>query len=127
MFPIGTIIKWVVIGSAISMLGIGANKLYNMHKDAITLAVNDTKKTIVLEQNELQRERENDLREQSREDLEAIQVELIVERRKVSDMKKMLLIDHDLDNLLQKKPGLIINIVNKGTEEYYRELEEITQ
>lgn len=127
MFAMGNIVKWVVIGSVISMLGLGVNKLYNMHKDAITIAVNDTKKTIVLEQNELQRERENDLREQSREDLEVIQVELRTERKKVSNLKQMLLIDHDLDNLLQKKSGLILIRVNKGTEAYYRELEEITQ
>lgn len=127
MFPIGTIVKWVVIGTIVTAISLGVAKVYDMHLDAIDMAVNDTKKTIVLEQNKLQREREDDLREQSREDLEAIEVELIVERKKVSDLKQMLLIDHDLDNLLQKKPGLILIRVNRGTEAYYRELEEITQ
>ena len=50
-----------------------------------------------------------------------------VERDKVSNLQRQLLIDHDLDRLLQRKPGLILPRVNRGTEEVLKELEEITQ
>ncbi len=33
---------------------------------------------------------------------------------------------HDLDNLSLKKPGLIENIINKGTEKVFRDLEDLT-
>jgi len=39
----------------------------------------------------------------------------------------MLLVEHDLDRLLQRKPGLILPRVNKGTEDYFKALEAATQ
>lgn len=33
---------------------------------------------------------------------------------------------HDLDNLSLKKPGLIENIINKGTKKVFRDLEDLT-
>lgn len=100
---------------------------WEAHLDTVDAAVNSAKKSIILEQNEFRKEREEELRQKSRKDLEVLETSLKAQRRKVSDLERMLFVDHDLDKLLQKKPGLILNIVNKGTVEYYAELEEITQ
>lgn len=127
MFPVGTIVKWVIIGGIISTLAYGLNRVYEYHLDQIDAAVNTVKVEMALEQNELINTREKELRQESAEEKERIEVELKVERAKVTDLKRMLLIDHDLDRLLQRKPGLILPIVNKGTAKYFKELEEITQ
>lgn len=127
MFPIGTIVKWVAIAGIVSTMAYGLNRVYEYHLDQIDAAVNTVKVEMALEQNELINTREKELRQESALEKERIEVELRVERAKVTDLKRMLQIDHDLDRLLQRKPGLILPIVNKGTAKYFKELEEITQ
>lgn len=127
MIPVGTIIKWVVIGSIFAGLTFGAKSIYNYHLNEINEAVQQTQVRIVLEQEQLRKEFEKELLEKSRLEKENIQKELKFERKKVTDLQRMLLIDHDLDRLLQRKPGLILTRVNSGTEEVLKELEELTQ
>ena len=38
-------------------------------------------------------------------------------------LEKQLLIDHDLDAILQRKPDLAVKIVNNGTAEVFLEFE----
>lgn len=127
MIPIGGIVKWVAILSVVTLIGAGLNKVYEYHLDQIDAAVVAQQLESALAQNEAVRLREEELRNISRKDRELIEVELQVERSKVNDLQRMLLIDHDLDRLLQRKPGLILPRVNKGTEEFYKTLEEVTQ
>jgi hypothetical protein len=127
MFPVSTIVKWVVIGSIVTMLGVAVKKGYEYHLDQIDFAVNAAKTSLVLEQNALQKEREESLRAESIREKKVIETALKVERAKVTDLQRMLLINHDLDKLLQAKPGLILTRVNAGTEAYFKELEEATQ
>ena len=127
MIGIGPAFKWGAILIIVSLLAKGVSMGWEAHLDAIDMAVNDAKKTLVLEQNEFRKEREDVLRETSKVEKEIIEAELKIERNRVSSLQRMLFVDHDLDKLLQKKPGLILIRVNAGTEEYYKELEEITQ
>jgi hypothetical protein len=109
------------------MLGVAVKKGYEYHLDQIDFAVNAAKTSLVLEQNALQKEREESLRAESIREKKVIETALKVERAKVTDLQRMLLINHDLDKLLQAKPGLILTRVNAGTEAYFKELEEATQ
>ena len=127
MIPVGTIIKWSVIGMIVVALGVGAKTAYNYHLDEINKAIEQTQTRIVLEQEQARKAFEQELREESKLEKEKIQKELDLERKKVTDLQRMLLIDHDLDRLLQRKPGLILTRVNEGTEEVLKELEELTQ
>jgi 5-bromo-4-chloroindolyl phosphate hydrolysis protein len=114
----------VLISAGLTILGITA---FNWHtrilNDAVTAATN----VIALEQQIKSDEREKELLEIAKEDLEVVERQLRVEKQKVVKLEKQLLIEHDLDKLLQQKPGLILSRVNEGTAKYFQELEEITQ
>ena len=123
----GSMIKWLAIAAIVATIGAGVAKGYEYHLDQIDLAVNTAKIETALEEARLGKIREDELRESARVDKERIEAELVIERRKVNNLQRMLLVDHDLDKLLQSKPGLILPRVNKGTEDYFAELEKITQ
>lgn len=127
MIGIGTAIKWFAILAIVSALGVGIKAGYNYHLEQIDEAINTAKLEFAIEKQEALAAREEALREISRADREAIEKELMLERARLKDIQRMLLIDHDLDRLLQRKPGLILPRVNKGTEDVLMELEEITQ
>ena len=127
MIGIGTAIKWVAIAGIITAIGVGINKGYEYHLDQIDNAVNTAKLEFAVEKQEALSAREDELRKIATADRDAIEIELEKERAQVSDLRRMLLIDHDLDRLLQRKPGLIIPRVNKGTENVLMELEELTK
>ena len=127
MIGIGSIVKWVAIAGIVTAIGVGINKGYEYHLDQIDLAVANNARVLALASAERLTERERELRTQSKEDKELIEQELKVERARVTDLQRMLLVDHDLDRLLQQKPGLILPRVNKGTEAYFKALEDATQ
>lgn len=111
----------------VSGLTYGGYKVYNYHLNAIEQAVNTVKLELAVETQKAVDKREKILLEKANQEKELIETELAKERKRVSDLQRMLLIDHDLDRLLQRKPGLILPRVNKGTEEYFKELEEATR
>ena len=127
MIGIGSIVKWIAIAGIVSTIGYGIKSGYEYHLDQIDLAV--TKAQLV--SNEQARiiatEREQFLRDKAKEERAIIEAELIIQRNRLNDLQRMLLIEHDLDRLLQRKPGLILPRVNTGTENVLRELEELTQ
>lgn len=120
-------IKIAGIGVGIAAITFAGYKVYNYHLDAIERAVDTVKLELAVEAQEAVNKREQELLEKARQEKELIETELAKERRKVSDLQRMLLIEHDLDRLLQRKPGLILPRVNNGTEEYFKELEEATR
>ena len=127
MIGIGTAIKWGALVIIVGLLAKGLSFGYEYHLDQIDKAVNEKTLEIAIASAKSRKIREDELREESVKDKKRIQAELRVEKDKVDNLERMLLIDHDLDRLLQRKPGLILTIVNKGTEDYYKELEETTQ
>lgn len=127
MLGIGTIVKWTAIAGIVASIGFGIRAGYNYHLDQIDAAVNTVTLELALEQTEAVRVREKELRTKSIAEKKILEAEIKVERAKVSDLRRMLLIDHDLDRLLQRKPGLILTRVNKGTKAYNKALEDATQ
>ena len=113
-------------GLALALL-YGAYQLFQYHKDAIDTAVVAAENTMILKQEQAINIREEELLTVAKADLQEVGVRLEVSRKKVNDLERQLLIEHDLDRLLQRKPGLVLKIVNKGTREYLKELEEITK
>jgi hypothetical protein len=127
MFAIADGIKWVAILTIISILSFGVKWIYNKHLDTIDDAVNKALLIEAQERAEIVRNVTNTLRQQNEEEKKILEGQLAQSRAKVSDLQRMLLIDHDLDRLLQEKPGLILPRVNRGTEEAIKTLEELTQ
>lgn len=127
MFGIADGIKWFAILAIVSSVGYGIKWIYDKHLDAVDNAVNTALLVEAQERATIIRNVTDTLREQNNQEKERLEGQLAVSRAKVSDLQRMLLIDHDLDRLLQEKPGLILPRVNKGTEEAIKDLEELTQ
>lgn len=127
MIGIGTAVKWGTIALVAGMLATGANAVRNYHLDQIDEAVISSKRDMAIASATRLRDREEELRSVSREDKLLIEMDLAQERAKVTDLRRMLLVEHDLDRLLQSKPDMVLKIVNTGTVEYFQELEEVTQ
>lgn len=127
MIGIGSMVKWGAIAMIVVAIGTGIKKGYEYHLDQIDAAVVTVRLELAVEKQKAVEEREVVLKAINKKDREEIEAVLAVERNRVVDLRRQLLIDHDLDRLLQRKPGLILNIVNEGTEEVLLELEELTQ
>ena len=124
---LGFLIKWAPkLGTAL-FIGYGIYAVYSYHLDKIEEAKNSTRLIIAAQAQDALYVREAELREESRLEKERIQVELDRAQKEVDNLRRMLLIEHDLDRLLQEKPGLILPRVNEGTEKVLKELEEITR
>ena len=127
MLGIGTIVKWGAILTIVGICATGVKKGYDYHLNQINEAVNTAKLEFAVESQELVAHREEILREEARVAREIIEIDLQKERDKTNDLRRQLLIDHDLDRLLQRKPDSILRIVNSGTDKVLKELEELTQ
>jgi hypothetical protein len=127
MIPIGTIVKWTVIGLIATALIAGVKKGYDYHLDQIDKAVLAAQMKASIEQASAVDAREREVRTELTRERAIIEEQLDLERNKVKDLRQKLLIEHNLDRLLQEKPGLILPRVNRGTEEVLKELEELTQ
>jgi hypothetical protein len=127
MFGIADGIKWFAILSIVTTIGFGVKWIYNKHLDAIDNAVNTAKLVEAQERQTIVNTITKTLQKQNEETKKELEAELAQSRAKVSDLQRMLLIEHDLDRLLQEKPGLILPRVNRGTENVLKELEELTQ
>ena len=125
MIGIKGVFKW--IAGIVSGILYAGNAIYNYHTNQIQAAVTAALDDVALTQQELRDEVEEELRGLAEADIEAIRQELKAERARSKDLERMLLVDHDLDRLLQRKPGLIITRVNAGTEAYAERLREATQ
>ena len=121
------ILKILGIVGIISILGYLGYKIREFHLDRIDQAV----ESALLKENAEQKRREEELLEKLKIDnlseRKKLQEELRQERQNTQNLQRMLLIEHDLDRLLQQKPGLILPRVNAGTEKYFEELEEATK
>ena len=127
MIGIGTAVKWGAILLIVTASIAGVKAGYNYHLEQIDKAVNIAALEFAVDKQAALDAREDELRELAQTDREEIEQKLVAERARVNDLQRMLLIDHDLDRLLQRKPGLILPRVNKGTEAVLLELEELTQ
>lgn len=127
MIGIGTAVKWGAILLIVTASIAGVKAGYNYHLEQIDKAVNIAALEFAVDKQAALDAREDELRELAQADRKEIEQKLVAERARVNDLQRMLLIDHDLDRLLQRKPGLILPRVNKGTEAVLLELEELTQ
>lgn len=124
---LGFLIKWAPKLGIVLFIGYGIHAVYSYHLDKIEETKNSTRLIVAAQAQDALYVREAELREESRVEKERIQVELDRAQKEVDNLRRMLLIEHDLDRLLQEKPGLILPRVNEGTEKVLKELEEITR
>ena len=127
MIKLGTAVKWFAILTIVSTLSYGIKWTYNKHLEAIDTAIYQAKMEAAISEQIAVREATSKLEAQQEIERMALQAELDKARAASDNLRRMLTIDHDLDRLLQRKPGLILPRVNEGTEEVLKELEELTR
>jgi hypothetical protein len=113
----------MLILAGISASGVFVLKWYN---NKLTVAYNLGQDEVINTQNtEILLDYEIQIEDHIQEKA-ALQTKLNTTYIELDKLKKQLLIEHDLDRLLQRKPVLILNRVNAGTVGVYTELEELT-
>ena len=131
MFPLpaGIVVgfKWLAALGIVSIGAYGIHWLWNQHLTAIDNAVNQVKVEAAINEGRKVREITEQLKAEQEAQRIALQAELERARATSNSLRRMLTIEHDLDRLLQRKPGLILPRVNEGTKEAIERLEELTQ
>jgi len=128
MFTLPFNIPWkamLAVGVGI-LLFWGFQQTKSFYLEQLKLAENRGRDAVLLVQKEAIRQREEELSIISKEEKKQLEIKIQKEQKKVDKLEKMLLVEHDLERLLQAKPGLILSRVNKGTVEYNNQLKEIT-
>lgn len=120
------------------MIGIGAGALFtglsvwagytyitNLQEKVVFQAEEITKlETANISLTEERAQFESDL-EDNKENQEILNEELREARAGKEELIK-LFADHDFTNLVNKKPGLIQNLINKGTDKVFKEIEDVS-
>jgi hypothetical protein len=118
--------KGIAATLIVAAIATSAAYIVNWYDNQLTSAYNDGQSDVIAEQNEIAIESyETQIKEEQVENKE-LQVKLNSSQQEIDKLKKQLLIDHDLNRLLQAKPGLIITRVNKGTAQVYQEMQNLT-
>ncbi len=135
MFGIGGISKYLIGGLGLALvIALGGsylvvkmknNQIAVLNQDVATATANNAtlKATIGEQNNSITRLEETRAKDQEK-------ILLLAQKsheaaREVEDLKSKFR-RHDLNHLSLRKPGLIENIINKGTKKVHRELENLT-
>ena len=116
---------FVTAGIAVALWYV-ANYTLTWYDNQLKNAFKQGQSEIIYDQNEetiQDYELQLDIQEMEKAEL---QERLVDSYKEVEVLKKQLLVDHDLDKLLQAKPGLTLKSVNEGTNEVFAELEAIS-
>lgn len=135
MFGISGVSKYLIGGLALTLvitLGGGYLVVRAKNKQIVALTTDvatAVANTLTLE-GQIGEQNNSILRlEETRKEDQRKMLELTVRNRdaerEVKDLRDKFR-RHDLDNLSLKKPGLIENIINRGTEKVFRDLEDLT-
>lgn len=111
------------------IVGIGFVYFQAKHwfSESINTAVEQGRQEVLAAQQRLINEAVLAEREQNNQELGNLRKELQSTESEVNALRKKLQVDHELDALLQAKPGLVLKAVQNGTNEVLQDFEEITQ
>ena len=118
--------KFTLIGVGLMVLGSAIFFAVDWYENKIDEAFEQGKQQIISIAKEEAIQSYTEQLERNKKDRVALESRLVLERKKVKDLERMLLVEHDLDRLLQAKPGLILPRVNKGTQDVLKRLEEVS-
>lgn len=123
--------KIYIILSAILLAFIGGGVAYlegkHRYDSAIAAAKREAVQEVLLEQERAINKAvqiERDLNQLEKQELKK---EIQKRDQEVSALRRKLEVDHELDALMQAKPGLVLKAVQNGTDEVLKEFEEITK
>lgn len=96
------------------------------YTESLATAVEQGRQEVLATQSRLINEIEQRERAANKEEVQVLERELNNTKGEVSALRRKLQVDHELDALLQAKPGLVLRAVQNGTNEVLSEFEEIT-
>jgi hypothetical protein len=121
---------YIKAGLAIALAG-GIVFVYlqakHWYSESIAAAVEQGRQEVLATQARLLNEAERRGREENIQELVELRKELLASKNEVTTLRRKLQVDHELDALLQAKPGLVLKAVQNGTNEVLFEFEEITR
>ena len=121
----GKFFKIIIVIALFAAIAAGMTYMAKWHNDKLKEATQAGIDSVVIEQNEeIIRSFEQQLEQQIMEKAE-LNARLKQSWNRIGELEKQLLIEHDLDRLLQAKPGLILDRVNKGTGAVFDEVEGV--
>jgi hypothetical protein len=114
--------KYVII---LAILGGAGTFIWFQYKGAINAAYRAGVNYVIQEQLEYETQNLKEQIEDNKKEMQQLSSSLRKEQLRTKDLERMLGLDHDLDKLLQAKPGMILKRVNDGTAEVLQEFEEV--
>lgn len=136
LFSGGGFSKYLMMGmAAIILIGGGMSYWYYKDSQNTIRILNENVATLVANEDrlrdEIEEQNESILRLDNQRKIDQVKINRLGKeygksRAKVNDLRKKLS-KHDIGYLAQEKPGLIENIVNKGTKKLGEELEALSQ
>lgn len=96
------------------------------YSESIAAAVEQGRQEVMATQARLLNEAERRGREANTQEVENLREELSSSKSEVTSLRRKLQVDHELDALLQAKPGLVLKAVQKGTNEVLQDFEDVT-
>lgn len=97
------------------------------YSESMASAVEQGRQEVLATQQRLINEAVLEERAINNEELLKLRKEMQVSKSEVNDLRRKLQVDHELDALLQAKPGLVLRAVQNGTNEVLKDFEEVTQ
>jgi len=124
--------KYIMFGSAIiialmsAVIWYQSNKIDGLNQDVATEKSNVVRLIDINKKQNESIKRLDDARAKDQVKMDALSAENVLARREAEDLKNKFR-KHDLNELSIRKPGLIENIINKGTKNVLNEFEELTK
>lgn len=121
---------YLQIGILTALIAGGAflySQAKHRYDSAIEAAVEQGRQEVMLRQERAINEAVREERQENELEKERLRRELRSRNQEVNDLRRKLQVEHELDALLQAKPGLVLKAVQNGTNKVLTEFEEITQ
>lgn len=129
MFILGGLKTYLVGGALALLLLVGGGLVYYVKSMQKDLAHYQTEARVLGNAYEASKNRIDQLKERVR--LQSIANEKLAhdlaEAREPAKAMEKLFSDHDMETLVEKKPGLMQNKMRRATDEMYRQLEQATR
>lgn len=94
---------------------------------AIEAAAEAGRQEVLIEQERIVNREVSKALEKNDEEVRVLREEIRSKNSEVNALRRKLQVDHELDALLQAKPGLVLKAVQNGTNQVLEDFEEITK
>ena len=123
-------LKYIKLGIAAAVvvaIGFAYFQAKHWYDSAIEEAKMQGRQEVVIEQQQIITRTIVEEQKLNEEEKQELRKQILAQRKQVEELRRKLQVDHELDALLQAKPGLVLKAVQNGTNKVLAEFEEITE